>query len=106
MRRPMVSRTFRGYDVTVLILNIENRKQEERVIFIERMPTSDKKAEALIRSRVTETLGNNEKFVTELRRTAVLRRFFMTEQEFLSSARQTKLLPGAAEKEEEEHEDY
>ena len=98
MREPVVSRTFNGIEVTAMILNLETREQSERLFFIERLPTSAKKVDAFIRERIESQLLEQEKFVTVLKKECKLKRFFMTEPEFISLAKETNLLPGAAQK--------
>lgn len=101
MREPVVSRTFKGIEVTALILNLETREQSERLFFIERLPTSAKKVDLFIRERIESQLSEQEKFVTVLKKECKLKRYFMTEPEFISLAKETNLLPGAAQEREE-----
>ena len=101
MREPVVSRTFKGIEVTALILNLETREQSDRLFFIERLPTSAKKADLFIRERIESQLSEQEKFVTVLKKECKLKRFFMTEPEFISMAKETNLLPGVAQERED-----
>lgn len=101
MREPVVSRTFKGIEVTALILNIETREQTETTFFIERVPTPAKKVDSFIRERIESQLSEQEKFVTVLKKECKLKRFFMTEPEFISLAKETNLLPGAAQESED-----
>lgn len=105
MRKPVVSRTFHGFQITALILNLDTREQNEKTIFIERMPdTSDRKKDLFIRERITRQLDKTEKFVTVLTMTPATKRYKMTEEEFICAAHETDLLPGAENKESEETE--
>ena len=100
MREPVVSRTFIGADVTALVLNMQTREQYEKTIFIERLPT--RKADEFIRKRFTQVLSENEKFVVALSTVRAVRRFKMTEPEFVSLAHETTLLKNAKAEEEGE----
>lgn len=94
MREPIVSRTFRGLAVRALILNLDTREQSEREFYLERLPKSPKKVDAFIRKRIEGALEGTEKFVTILSRREEMRRYFLTEEDFVRKAQQTKLLPG------------
>lgn len=104
MRQPVVSRTFHGFDLQALILDLSTRQQTERIFFIERMPDvkSERKKDSFIRERIQGQLNDNEKFVTVLNTTPSTKRFYLTEPEFIKLAHQTKLLPGAAQNKESE----
>ena len=102
MREPIVSRTFRGLVVKALILNLDTREQTEREFYLERLPKSARKVDAFIRQRIESELTETEKFVTVLSRREELRRYYLTEIEFIQKAKRTNLLPGAADKESED----
>lgn len=104
MRQPVVSRTFHGFDLQALILDLDTRQQTERTFFIERMPDvkSERKKDSFIRERIQGQLNDKEKFVTVLSTTPATRRFYLTEPEFIKLAHETKLLPGAAQNKESE----
>lgn len=104
MRKPVISRTFHGCDLKVLILNLDTREQIERTFYIERIPEvkSEVKKDSFLRRRIEEQLNNNEKFVAVLSQTPKLKRICMTEPEFIKLGHETKLLPGAEKENEEE----
>lgn len=104
MRQPVVSRTFHGFDLQALILDLDTRQQTERTFFIERMPNvkSERKKDSFIRERIGGQLNDKEKFVTVLSTTPATKRFYLTEPEFIKLAHETKLLPGVAQNTESE----
>lgn len=103
LREPVVSRTFTGADVTALVLNMQTREQYEKTLFIERLPT--RKTDEYIRKRFTQALSENEKFVVALSTVRAVRRFKMTEPEFVSLAHETELLKNPKADEEGETEE-
>ena len=101
MREPVVSRTFKGFEVSALILNLETWEQSERLFFIERLPRTPRKVDLFIRERIESQLSEQEKFVTVLKKESKLKRYYMTEPEFISHAKEADLLPGAAQERED-----
>ena len=104
MRQPVVSRTFHGFDLQALILDLDTRQQTERTFFIERMPNvkRERKKESSIRATIQGQSKEKAKFVTVLSTTPATKRFYLTEPEFIKLAHETKLLPGPAQNKESE----
>ena len=93
MRKPVVSHTFNGLEITALILNVTTREQDERVFYVARTPPgNEKKTADRIRSVIESQLGPDEKFVVALKSRQAPRRYYMSEDEFVRLGHEAPLL--------------
>ena len=94
MRKPVISHTFNGLEITALILDISTREQIERVYYVARTPPAggEKKRDDHIRKVIESQLLPHEKYVVALKIRQKPRRYYMDEDEFVKQAHEAPLL--------------
>ena len=88
-RTPQISRTFKGADVTVMLVNTETAEVTNRTVSIPRLP-GEKKLEETVKAALN--LPDNEKFVQIVDVAEFERRFAMSEDKFIEVAEEVPLL--------------
>lgn len=88
-KRPLVTHTFRCVECDALCLNLAEGHAEHKTVMLPRIPKNDDKLDKMLAAKI-----NNEsyRYVSCENKTIVLKRYGMSESEFIENAEEIPLL--------------